>query len=76
MVALDPRHELPDVPAPKTLLPTGVTEALRLPKPCETSPNAIAILLQDELKLADQADAQLRDAIRDAIAVLELGAMA
>ena len=69
-VVLNPNHEFTGRPAQAAMVPQGVPEALRLPKHTGPIRSAIAILLEDELKLADPVDTPLGDHIRDAIAVL------
>jgi hypothetical protein len=54
------------------MMPAGLPGALQLSAPVNPVQSAIAVLLTEELKLADQADEPLRREIRDAIAVLEL----
>ncbi|NEQ48137.1 MAG: hypothetical protein F6K00_33230 [Leptolyngbya sp. SIOISBB] len=70
-VVLDPSHELTGRPARTAMMPQGVPKALRLPKHTGPIRSAIAILLEDELKLAEPVNTPLGDHIRDAIAVLE-----
>ncbi|MBE7385681.1 MAG: hypothetical protein F6J95_030350 [Leptolyngbya sp. SIO1E4] len=72
---LDPSYELTDVSDRAAMMPEGIPEALRLPKHKGPVRSAIAILLEDELKLADQMDEHLRDDVCDAIAFLELASM-
>lgn len=73
-VLFDPSHTLTGMPVPKTIPPQGVPEALRLPKHASSVHSAIAILLEDELKLIAQGDETLRNEIGQAIALLELTA--
>lgn len=69
----DASHLLPGMPAPKTILPQGIPEALRLPEQASSAVrSAIGILLEDELKLFAQGDNALRNDIGNAIALLAL----
>jgi hypothetical protein len=52
-------------------MPEGLLGALQLTAP-KAVQSAIAILLEDELKLADHAGGLLRHDIQDAIAILAL----
>lgn len=53
-----------------TLMPEGIPDALQLAAPDFSVESAIAILLGDELKLADDVDEHLRDEIAEEIALL------
>ncbi|MEM0979859.1 MAG: hypothetical protein AAGH78_06255 [Cyanobacteria bacterium P01_H01_bin.58] len=68
----DSSHTLTGMPVPKMIPPQGCPETLRLPKHAGSVHSAIAILLEDELKLVAQGDTSLRDAIGHAITLLEL----
>lgn len=69
-IPLDASLELSGVPAPEALMPSpGV---FCLPEAPSSVQSVVSILLADELKLGDRMDDHLRDAIRDAIAWLEL----
>lgn len=72
LIPLDTSHELTGVPERSQLAPYGHPGALQLPGAKAPVLSAVALLLQDELKLAGQADAHLRDEICGAIAWLEL----
>ena len=71
-IPLDASRELAGAPVPKALMPQGAPGAFRLPEASSPVQSVVSILLADELKLADRMDDHLRDAIRDAIAWLEL----
>lgn len=71
LIPLDTSHELAGGPERSQMASHGNPDALQLPGSKGPVLSAVALLLQDELKLADQADAHLRDEICDAIAWLE-----
>lgn len=71
VVPLDASHELTGVPIPELMMPAGVVDAVGLPASVFTAANAIALLLQEELKLASLADASLRQRIGNALTYLE-----
>ncbi|NER84774.1 MAG: hypothetical protein F6K42_35715 [Leptolyngbya sp. SIO1D8] len=67
--SLDPSHELAAAPTREVIMPQGVPEALRIPQHTGPVRSAVAILLEDELKLAAPVDEHLWKNIRDAIAL-------
>ncbi|MDB9526168.1 hypothetical protein PN498_09240 [Oscillatoria sp. CS-180] len=71
-IPLDPSHELTGRPARKAILPEGIPEALRIPQHTGPVRSAVAILLEDELKLANRMDEHLRHDIQDAISFIEI----
>lgn len=69
---LDPSHELTSRPTPAALADQEMPGVLLLAEPQCSENQAITFLVQEELKLPAVAAEHLRDAIRDAIAYLEL----
>jgi len=74
MVPLDPSHEITGGAIREALMPQGLPGVFQLSTPMMSVQSAIAILLSDEIKLADQATEPLRHQIEEAIALLELNA--
>lgn len=73
LVPLDTSHELISAPAPEEIMPAGVPGAIQLNEGIPGEPNAIAILLQNELHLREPLEAPLPTAIEEAIAYSLLG---
>lgn len=69
---MEPSCELKGEPAQNSATSEGVPETSRLPKYTNPLHSAVAIRLEDELKLADSVNAHLWNTIRDAIALLAL----
>lgn len=72
IIPLDNHHELTGAPRRTAMMPQGLPTTLSLPEPTQPVRSAIAILLEEELRLAERGNTHLRDDIRTAIAVLEL----
>ena len=71
-IPLDPSHELTGMPDRQAITPEGIPAALQLPEHTGSSRSAMAILIENELKLAHQIDEHLRDDVRDVIAWLAI----
>ena len=69
---LDPSHELTSRPAPSILTGEDIPGTMLLAEPPYSENRAIAFLVEEALKLPAVTAGHLRDAIRDAIAYLEL----
>jgi len=72
IIPLDPNHQLSAAPMEEVILLGGLPDTLKLPERIGSGGGEIDILVEHELKLANQCDDQLRDSIRMAIAYLEL----